>query len=327
MVGEKNSIFSGIARKIGQIQELGVGSALIILVLLLGFTTEHFFDLNNLISIVRASSFIGIMSLGMVFVLSGRDVDLSVGSIYNLSGIFTAFLFTQGFPIIICILGGIAVGILCGLFNIGLSLAFKIPTIIITLGTMSVFRGLGLVLCQARPFYKFDKDNWFFRVVGVSIGRMPTPMIILLLLTVVLFVVYGFTVFGTRVRAIGANPEAARFTGINIVKNRIFVFMLMGALSATAGVLEVAYLQTSSPSMGTGTELMVIAAAIIGGTALSGGSGSILGALIGTLIITTIRNGIVQVGVSAYWSATVTGFVIIAAVAVDYLFKRARKNI
>jgi ribose transport system permease protein len=327
-MGENNnSRLLGAAKRLGRVQELGVGTALVVLILAIGFSTEHFFDLNNLVAIIRAASFTGIMALGMVFVLSGRDVDLSVGGIYNLAGIFTAFLFVKEFPIWFCILGGITVGVLCGLLNIGLSLAFKIPTIIITLGTMSVFRGLGLVLSQARPFYQFEKDNWFFQVVGVSIGKVPTPLIILVVLTLILAVVYGFTVFGTRVRAIGANPEAARFTGINITKNRIFVFMLMGALAALAGVLEVAYLQTSSPSMGSGSELMVIAAAIIGGTALSGGSGSIIGAFIGTLLIMTIRNGIVHLGVSAYWSATVTGFVIIAAVAVDYLFKRARKAV
>ncbi len=327
MEGNSKSRFLEVAGRLGRIQELGVGSALIIMVLLLGFSTEHFFDLNNLIAIIRSSSFIGIMALGMVFVLSGRDVDLSVGGIYNLSGIFTAYLLVKDFPIWVAILGGLGIGILCGLLNIGLSLAFKIPTIIITLGTMSVFRGLGLVMSQARPFYEFDKENWFIQIVGKSIGRIPTPAIIMLILALILMVVYGFTVFGNRVRALGANPEAARFTGINIVKTRILVFMLMGALSAVAAILEIAYLQTSTVSMGSGTELVVIASAIIGGTALSGGSGSILGALIGTLIIMTIRNGIVQVGVSAYWSSTVTGFVIIAAVAVDYLFKRTRKNI
>lgn len=322
----QNNKLGRAGRGILKIQELGVGSALIILALILGFSTEHFFDFNNLISIIRSSSFIGTMALGMVFVLSEGDVDLSVGGIYNLAGIFTAWLFVQGMPILVCILGGLVVGILCGLFNIGLSMAFNIPTIIITLGTMSVFKGLGLVLCGAKPLYEFDKDNWFFQVVGVNIGRIPTPVIIMLALTVILFVVYGFTVFGTRVRAIGANKEAARFTGININKNRIFVFMLMGALAALSGIMEVAYLQTSNPSMGAGAELKVIAAAIIGGTALSGGFGSIVGAIIGTLIIATITNGIVQLGVSAYWSATVTGFVIIAAVAVDYVFKRLRKN-
>ena len=322
----QNSKLSGAFRKLGRVQELGVGTALVILILILGFSTEHFFDVNNLVSIVRSSAFIGIMALGMVFVLSERDVDLSVGGIYNLAGIFTAFLLTQNFPLIVAILGGIVVGVLCGLFNIGLSLAFNIPTIIITLGTMSVLRGLGLVLCQARPFYEFDKNNWFFEIVGVNIGSVPTPVIIMVILTIILFIVYGFTVFGTRVRAIGANPDAARFTGINISRTRIYVFMLMGALSAIAGILEVAYLQTSSPAMGTGFELKVIAAAIIGGTALSGGFGSIIGAIIGTLLISTITNGIVQLGVSAYWTSTVTGFVIIAAVAVDYLFKRARKT-
>ena len=201
---------------------------MIILALILGFSTEHFFDPNNLISIVRSSSFIGIMALGMVFVLSGRDVDLSVGGIYNLSGIVTAFLLVKEFPLRVAILGGIAVGVLCGLFNIGLSLAFNIPTIIISLGTMSVFRGLGLVLCQARPFYQFDKQNWFFQIIGVNIGKYPDPMVIMLVLTVILFIVYGFTVFGTRVRAIGANPDAARFTGINITKNRILCIHAYG---------------------------------------------------------------------------------------------------
>jgi len=325
-MGQKQNKLGSAGRGILKVQELGVGSALVILALVLGFSTEHFFDINNLISIVRSSSFIGIMALGMVFVLSEGDVDLSVGGIYNLAGVFTAFLLVKEMPIWVAILGGLAVGVLCGLFNIGLSLAFKIPTIIITLGTMSVFRGLGLVLCQAKPFYQFEKDNWFFQVIGVNIGRIPTPMIIMVILTIILFIIYGFTVFGTRVRAIGANQEAARFTGININKNRIFVFMLMGGLAALSGILEVSYLQTSNPSMGSGFELKVIAAAIIGGTALSGGFGSIFGALIGTLIIATITNGIVQLGVSAYWSSTVTGFVIIAAVAVDYVFKRLRKT-
>ena len=327
-MGEKNnSKILSAARRLGRVQEIGVGLALLILVLSLGFSTEHFFDLANLVAVLRSGAFIGIMALGMVFVLSGGDVDLSVGGIYNISGIFMGFLLVNNFPLWAAILGGLAVGILCGLLNIGLSLAFNIPTIIITLGTMSVYRGLGLVLCQGRPFWDFDKENWFFQVVGKSIGRVPTPMIVLLVLTVIMMIVYGFTVFGTRVRAIGANPDAARFTGINIVKNRIFTFMLMGALCAISSGLEVAYLQTSTVAMGTGYELMVIAAAIIGGTALSGGSGSISGALIGTLIIMTIRNGIVHLGVSAYWSSTVTGFVKIAAVAVDYLIKRARKNL
>lgn len=311
-------------KRLGRIQEIGVITALIILYLVLGFATEHFFNPENLINIFRQSSYVGIMALGMVFVLSERDVDLSVGGIYNLTGLVTALMLTFKIPIVLSILIGIIVGILCGLFNLGLSIVFKIPTIIITLGTMSVYKGFGLVLSQASPIYQFSKDNWFFKIVGVNIGRIPTGVIVMIALTILLAILYTFTVFGTRVRAIGANPEAAKFTGINMNKYRAYVFALMGALCAVASCLEVAFLQAGNPAMGGGIELMVIAAAIIGGTALSGGQGSVLGALIGSLIIAVIRNGIVQLGVSIYWSSTVTGFVIIAAVAVDYLFKRRR---
>jgi len=316
-------------KRLGRVQEIGVITALVALCLILGVTTENFFQVNNLINIFRQASYVGIMALGMVFVLSEGDVDLSVGGIYNLTGLITALMLTFGIPIIISVLIGIIVGALCGLFNLGLSVAFRIPTIIITLGTMSVFKGLGLVLSQASPIYQFSKDNWFFEIVGVTIPPdnkfgIPTSVIVMLVLTVLLAILYTSTVFGTRVRAIGANLAAAKFTGINVNKYRAYVFALMGGLCAIASSLEVAFLQAGNPAMGGGVELMVIAAAIIGGTALSGGQGSVVGALIGALIIAVIRNGIIQLGVSIYWQSTVTGFVIIAAVAVDYLFKRRR---
>ncbi|MHB1376309.1 MAG: ABC transporter permease [Candidatus Humimicrobiaceae bacterium] len=316
---------SGTFKKIGRIQEIGVITALVALYLILGFSTKHFFDFNNLISILRASSYVGIMSLGMVFVISEREIDLSVGGIYNLTGLVTALMLVKGLPILLAILVGILIGMACGLLNFGLSYAFKIPMIIITLGTMSVYKGFGLVISQASPIYKFSRDTWFVKVVGVTLfGKIPTGVVVLLVLTAVLALVYGFTIFGTRVRAIGSNPEAAKFSGININKYRAMVFALMGALCAVASTLEVAFLQAGNPSMGGGIEMMVIAAAIIGGTSLAGGQGSVIGALIGAVIISVIRNGIVQLGVDIYWSATVTGFVIIAAVAVDYLFKRRK---
>jgi ribose transport system permease protein len=311
---------SGLLR----VQEFGVGIALIVLLLIFGLASKHFFDLANLIAILRQSVFIGIMALGMVFVLSERDVDLSVGSIYNLAGIITALLLFKGVPVIFAVLVGISVGMACGLVNVALSILTKIPTIIISLGTMQIYKGFGLVACQSQAIYDFPKEGFFFTVIGTTIGIIPTGVIILILLALLLSIVYKSTAFGTKVKAIGSNPEAARFTGINIIKLRMFVFMLMGGLSALAGVLEVSYLQLANPSMGGGTELNVIAAAIIGGTTLSGGSGSIAGALIGTLIIMVVRNGIVHLGVSPYWSPTVTGAVIIGAVAVDYLFKRKK---
>lgn len=311
-------------RSISRIQEFGVGMALLVLLLIFGFSSEHFFDIPNLIAILRQSVFIGIMSLGMVFVLSERDVDLSVGSIYNFSGIVTAFFYFNGLPLIVAIIIGLITGMICGLINVSLSIFTKIPTIIISLGTMGIFKGFGLVTCQSQAIYDFPKDNFFFEVIGTSIGIIPTGVIIFIGLAIILTVLYKHTAFGMKVKAIGSNPEAARFTGININKYRMLVFMLMGGLAALAAILEVSYLQLSNPSMGGGTELIVIAAAIIGGTTLAGGSGSILGAFIGTLIIMVVRNGIVHLGVSPYWSSAVTGGVIIGAVAVDYLFKRRK---
>jgi ribose transport system permease protein len=316
-----------VFRRIGRIQELGVLLALIGLCLILGFGTENFFGVDNFIAIVRSSTYMGIMAIGMVFVLSARDVDLSVGGIYMLSGMITALMLEKGLPIIVAILMGLLVGIGCGLLNFGLSVAFKIPTIIITLGTMSVYRGLGLVVSSSAPIYKFPKDTWFIQVVGKTLfWKLPTGVVVLVVLTVVLALIYSLNIFGVRVRGIGANPEAARFSGVNINKYRALVFVLMGSLCAISSITEVSFLEAANPSMGSGMELMVIAAAIIGGTSLSGGKGSVYGAIIGALIIAVIRNGIVQLGVTVYWASTVTGFVIIAAVAVDYLFKRRRST-
>ena len=235
----------------------------------------------------------------------------------------TAIMLVKGLPNIAAILIGILVGVACGLLNLGLSIAFKIPTIIITLGTMSIFRGLGLVLTSAKPVYEFSRDTWFTEVLGKNLfWKIPSGIIILIILTIILFFIYNFHIVGNRVRAIGCNPEAARFSGININKYRVIVFAIMGALCAVASIIELSFLQSANPSMGSGIELMVIAAAIIGGTSLSGGKGSIIGAVIGSLIIAVVKNGIVQLGISVYWASTVTGFVIVAAVAVDYVFKR-----
>ena len=316
---------SKVLGRLGRMQEIGVIVALVALCLILGFSTENFFGVDNFIAIIRSSTYMAIMALGMVFVLSARDVDLSVGGIYMLSGMMTALMLEKQLPILAAVLIGIMVGIACGLINFSLSVVFRIPTIIITLGTLSIYRGLGLVISSARPIYRFSTESWFVQVLGKNLfWKLPTGIIVLLVLTVILAFIYSSHVFGTRVRGIGSNPEAARFSGIPINRYRALVFTLMGSMCAIASALEVSFLEAANPAMGSGMELMVIASAIIGGTSLSGGKGSIVGAIIGALIISVIRNGIVQLGVSVYWASTVTGFVIIAAVAVDYLFKRRR---
>jgi ribose transport system permease protein len=295
-----------------------------VVVTVFSILADNFLTLTNLIQVIRQSSFIGIMALGTVFVLSEGDVDISISGIYNLVGILTAFSLEQGQTVGVSVAAGLAVGLLCGLANISFSLLFNMPTFIITLGTMNIYRGLGLVISKARSIYDFPKDHFFYTVIGGSIGKVPFTVIALIFLTVVLGVVYRHTRFGIHVRAIGGNMQVARAMGVKIVRTRVIVLMLNGALSAIAAIMQVAFMRSADPSIGVGHELMVIASAIIGGTALAGGSGSVLGAMIGGVLIALIRNGIVFLGVTAYWGYIVTGGIIIMAVAIDYMSKQAK---
>jgi ribose transport system permease protein len=304
------------------IDEIGVLAALLVLSLTFGLTTDTFWQPVNLLQVARQASYVGIMVVGMVFVLSLGEVDLSVGSILTLVNILTAVALREGLPLPAAVVLGLGAGAACGFANGLLSVLLRIPTIIITLGTMSVYRGLALVVSRATPISQFPKDNSFFDVGGGALVGVPTSVVVMGLVGLAGHVLYTQTAFGRRVQAIGSNLQAARFSGIRIVRCRLLVMTLMGALAALAGIVALAFLQAADPSTGPGLELFVIAAAVIGGTALSGGAGSVLGGILGALIIAVIRNGLVLLGLTAYWGTVVTGVLIIAAVAVDYCIKR-----
>jgi ribose transport system permease protein len=311
-----------IGRRISHIDEIGVIGALLIMMLVLSVTTTAFLTPTNLLQVARQASYYGIMAIGMVFVISMGDIDLSVGSILMLTNIIAALALRDGQPLLVVIVIGLGAGALCGFINGGLSVVLRIPTIIVTLGTLSIYRGLGLVISNAAPISKFSKENWFFTVGGGDILGVPTSVVLMLVVGVFGYILYNQTAFGRRVQALGSNLQAARFSGIRIARQRILVMTLMGTIAALAGLSALAFLQSADPTTGQGFELLVIASTIIGGTALSGGSGSIPGAILGALIIAVIRNGLVLLGMSAYWGLAATGAVIIAAVALDYFIKR-----
>ena len=317
-----SSGFTQVINRVRGIDEIGVLTALFVIGLILSITTDSFLTPVNLLQVARQASYYGIMAIGMVFVLSMGDVDLSVGSILMLVNIIVGIALREGVPLGAAIAIGLVAGAACGFVNGALSVILRIPTIIVTLGTLSVFRGLGLVISKATPISQFSKNNWFFILGGGNILRIPTSVVVMLLVCVVGFILFNRTSFGRRVQAIGSNRQAALFSGIRINHNRILVMTLMGVISAIAGIMALAFLQAADPATGPGFELYVIASAIIGGTALSGGSGSIPGAVLGALIIAVIRNGLVLIGLSAYWGTAATGVVIILAVAIDYLIKR-----
>ena len=308
--------------RVRQMDEIGVLVALLVLGFILSVTTNVFLNSTNLLQVARQASYYGIMAVGMVFVISMGDIDLSVGSILMLVNIFVSLALREGIPLGVALLIGIVVGAVCGLINGGLSVLLRIPTIIVTLGTLSVFRGIGLVISKATPISQFPKDNWFFNIGGGNILGIPSSVVVMLLVCIAGFVIFNRTSFGRRVQAIGSNRQAALFSGIRINQNRIMVMTLNGIISAIAGIMALAFLRAGDPQTGPGFELYVIASAIIGGTQLSGGAGSIPGAILGALIIAVIRNGLVLIGLSAYWSTVATGVVIILAVAIDYFIKR-----
>ena len=302
--------------------EAGILIALFIIFLILSISTDSFFQFLNIILVLRYSVFTGILALGAVFMLSQGDIDISVGGIYNLVGILLLVLLERGWPVNLVVPLGLIAGILCGLLNMSLSISLRIPMLIITLGTMNIYRGLGLIMYAGRPKTDYPLNNFLFKVFGGTFGGIPFGIIALVILTLILFYIFGFTKFGIHVRSIGGNLIVAKTMGIKISRTRIYSAMINGGLAAISAILTFGYLRTALPSFGNGYELIALAAAIIGGTALSGGSGSIFGAALGAIIISLIVNGIAHLGIPTYWSSTVTGTIIIMAVAIDYISKR-----
>jgi ribose transport system permease protein len=274
------------------------------------------------LQVARQASSYGIMSVGMVLLLSMGEIDLSVGAILTLVNIVTAVALREGMPMPVAALVGLATGAACGLANGLLGILLRIPTIIVTLGTMSVYRGLALVLSKATPIGNFSKDNLLFNLGSSNLFGVPTSVLVMLAVGLLGYVVLDHTAFGWRVQAIGSNAQAARFSGIRLARYRVAAMTLMGLVASIAGIMELAFLQSGSPTTGQGYELYVIASAIIGGTALTGGSGSVVGGILGALLIAVIRNGLVLLELSAYWGTVVTGIVIIAAVAIGGLVKK-----
>jgi ribose transport system permease protein len=267
------------------------------------------------------------MALGMVLVLSEGDIDLSVGSVLSLTNVIGAQLLVNTsinpwLAGLIALLAGAA----CGFVNGALSIILRIPTFVVTLGTLSAYSGLALVIANGQSVSITATDNSFFNIAGgsVNIGtvEIPATVIVMLALCALATLVYNRTPFGRKVCAVGSNRQAARFAGIRIERLRLLVMTSVSALAGLSGVLTMAYLQSGGPNYGQGFELSVIASAIVGGTALTGGSGTMPGAILGSLIIAVISNGLLLLGVNQFWSVFASGAVIIVAVAIDYLIKR-----
>jgi ribose transport system permease protein len=309
-------------RAVSGVEGFGVVAAMLGLCLFLTLTTDTFMTHNNLVSVLRQSSYIGIMAVGMVFVISMGDIDLSVGALLMFTSVAMSVMFRAGYHPALIIPAGILLATVCGLINGVLAVALRIPTIIITLGTFSIFRGLGLFVSGGSPVSGYDQTVWFFSVMGARFLGIWMSVWAMFAVAIFGWFLFNYTAFGRRVQAIGSNRQAAHYAGIRVNRYRIMVMALMGFIVGIAAVMLLAFQRGGNPASGPGQELYVIAATVIGGTALTGGSGSVIGAVVGAIIVWLIQNGLVLLGVDTAWATVSTGSVIILAVALDYLIKR-----
>lgn len=302
-------------------KELGALTGLILLCVIMSFSSPHFFSLTNLMNILRQSSLIGIVAAGMTFIIITGGIDLSVGSVLSLASCLTAgMIVNYGWNVWLSVLLGILIGALFGLFNGLLITRIPLPPFIATLGIMGVARGLAFVYTGGAPIYTFPES---FKYIGQGmIGPIPFPVILMILIYLVFYIMLKRTKLGRYTYAIGGNEEAAILSGISTGRYKAIVYSLTGALSALAGMVLAARLDAATSVAGDGFELDVIAAVVIGGTSLSGGQGGVIGSLIGALIMGVVRNGLNLLLVSSHWQRVILGLIILAAVTVDVLRKK-----
>lgn len=316
---------TGWLKRLLSVQEFGVAVSLVVLVLLIGSLHPSFLHHDVLLGTLQTASFVAIIAYGMVFLLAMTEIDLSVGGTYAFSIILSAKLMAEhGVNPWLAALVGIAAGVVMGAFNGVVASVLHLPVIIVTLGTLSLYSGIVTIVSNAQPVAGLPLSDSFFTQLGGNKFGVPVAAWVALILLVILSFVFTKTRFGAMVRAIGSNPQAAAFSGIATRRVRLYAVALTGGLAGVTGVLSLAYFQGADPTIGAGLELQVIAAAIIGGTAVSGGRGTVPGALIGALIVAVINGGLIYFSIPTTWTNFVTGSIILAAVGADSLIRRHR---
>jgi ribose transport system permease protein len=307
-------------KRIFRIKEMGIFITLIIIVAVFGIANPVFLSFSNIINILRSTSFILIIGIAMTFVLISGGLDLSVGPIVALGGVIAGLSVQSGIPIPVSILLGLLSGMAVGAFSGFTIAAFKIPPLIVTLGMMYVIKGVVLIITKGAPIFPLPQE---FNIIGQGeLAGIPFVVLIAVVLGVIAHIILTQTTIGREIHAVGGNIETAYLSGIRINRIKFLVYVLTGAAAAITGILMSARLASAQANSGTGYELLVIAAVIIGGTSLFGGSGTILGTAIGALFMTVVSNGMVILKVSVYWQNLVIGFIIILAVGIDQLKRR-----
>ena len=304
-------------------RQFGTFAVFVVLCAVISVLTPHFFTVTNLLNVAQQTVINALIAVGLTYVIISGGIDLSVGSILAFAGVVMAHTLRLGWPLPLAILAGVGVGAGCGLVN-GLLISYgRLPPFIATLGMMSVARGGALLATDGRPVSGFDES---FRWLATGeIAGVPVPVVIMVLVYAAAHLVLQRTKFGRYTYAIGGNEEASLLSGVPVRLYKIGIYAVCGGLAALSSVLLTARLNSAQPIAGLSYELDAIAATVIGGTSLMGGQGSVIGTLIGALIMGVLRNGLNLLGVSSFIQQVVIGLVIIAAVLLDTFFKQSKR--
>lgn len=290
----------------------------------LSLLTDTFATPGNLFNVTRNFAFVGIIAIGMTVVIITGGIDLSVGSTVLVSAIVTSVLMSSGLPLLVAFPLAIGASLLVGFVNGVLIAIVGMPSFVVTLGMMSVARSLGMVLSNNKMIYEFGPDQAVLLQIGggsQEIGGIPipNPLIVMIVLGLVTGFLLRWTRWGRHLFAIGGNEQAAILTGVPVRTVKISVYMFVAFCAGLTGFLEAGWLGSVTTNLGTGMELTVIAAAVIGGANLMGGSGTAFGAIVGAMLIEVIRNSLILLGISTFWQGTFVGTFIVLAVAFDKL--------
>lgn len=295
-------------------KEFSIFIAFILLCIVVAVLSPYFLTVENIFNVLRQFSVIGIVAVGEAFVIITAGIDLSVGSMLGLMGVTTAIFVGMKIPAILIFILVILCGCLLGSINGFLVTKVRINPFIVTLGMMSVAKGVSLLITGGLPI---SIDSKITFLGGGRIGVVPIPVIIMFVIAIIGHIFATRTLPGRNIYAVGNNEKAAKLSGIRVNQVKLMVYVIMGALCALGGIILSGTLSSADPSSGSGMEMDVIAAVVIGGASLAGGEGSIVGVILGAAIMGVLRNAFVLLGVSAYWQVVAIGVVIIAAVGID----------
>jgi len=319
-MGKKQARGWSVVSTIVKQRESAIFLALLIMMAVIQIMAPNFLSGSNIYLVSRQIALVAIVAIGELFVILTGGIDLSVGAIMGLAGVASAGAMVAGVNPWLAILFGMVVGVLIGVFNGWLVSYVLIPPFIVTLGAQEIARGTILIVTKGWPITNIPKSILF--IAQGDLLRIPVPVWIMLVVAVIAQMALTKTSFGRRIYAIGGNETATFLSGVNVKKIKFFLYVIAAFTASIVGIILVARFESAQADAGTGWEMNAIASAVIGGTSLAGGAGSVLGCLIGACIIGILANGLVLMRVSSYWQTAIIGVVIVLAAVLDHFRKK-----